>query len=128
MVVYGERSPEVMTMLEIADKELSNFQILESMPENKFLYLLSIASLYVRPNDIDSFGIVCADAVLSGTPVVASNVCDRFPGVTLFEAGNYQDFANKVNQCLLEDLKSSSKTTEQVYAEKIIQYEEVYRL
>lgn len=77
-----------------------NILVFWDTPENDFNYALSCASLYVRPTLKDSFGIACADAVSFGVPVVASDVCVRASGVTLFNYNDEFDFMEKASLAL----------------------------
>jgi glycosyltransferase involved in cell wall biosynthesis len=77
-----------------------------------FLFGLSNARLFVRPNHIDSYGVSVVDALQMGTPVVASDVCDRAEGALLFAAGDYDVFHKKVLEALaIDHLPSMSNTT-----------------
>lgn len=57
-----------------------------------FLMLQSRAALYLRPTQIDSCGIAVWDAVSLGTPVVASDVCERPRGCLTFPSAHYEAF------------------------------------
>lgn len=66
--------------------------------EQTFLAALAKSQAYLRPTDVDSWGIAVADAVLLNVPVIASTVCERFPGTILCEPNNYEQFAKYVEQ------------------------------
>lgn len=66
--------------------------------EDIFNYYLSKADLYVRPTLEDSFGIACADAVEFSTPVVASNVCKRYPGVHIYSVHSSNSLEEEIQE------------------------------
>lgn len=63
-----------------------NVHIMESLSEDNFNYLLSIADLYLRVNTEDSFGIAVADAINFGVRVIATAVCERYAGCFLISS------------------------------------------
>ena len=54
-----------------------------------FLAALAQSSGYLRMNSVDSFGVAVAEAVSLGIPVLATNVCDRYPGATLVDVDDF---------------------------------------
>jgi glycosyltransferase involved in cell wall biosynthesis len=71
------------------------------LPE--FIRVLQAADLYLRPNDVDSYGITVGDAIAVGVPAVASDVCPRHPGAILYPTADYQAF-EQVVQSVVDDL------------------------
>ena len=69
-----------------------NIKIFWSTEESAFNYALSKSLIYLRPTSKDSFGIAVADAASFGIKVLASDVCERYPGVNLFTPINYETF------------------------------------
>ena len=128
IITYGNSDESVTRMLKIAQQELKNVYIFSTINEGMFLHLLSRVSLYVRPNDVDSFGIACADSILLNTPVVASDTCTRYQGCKIFETGNYQDFEDAVDEGLRSTVKLSSKLVLAESRNKIQLYKKVYEL
>lgn len=88
LCLYGDG--ELRNLYE--DCQEANVQVFWNLAENDFNYLLSMAGLYVRPTERDSFGIACADAVGFGVPVIASDVCMRAPGVLTYPSGDDDAF------------------------------------
>lgn len=64
-------------------------------PEH-FLYLLAHCDVYVRPTLVDSCGVSVYEALMLGTPVVASDVCRRPPGVFLHKTGDASSLAQQI--------------------------------
>jgi hypothetical protein len=60
--------------------------------KSEFLAVLAKARMFARPNNVDSFGVSVLDALQVGTPVVASDVCERPIGAVVFQTDNYDSF------------------------------------
>jgi glycosyltransferase involved in cell wall biosynthesis len=91
--------------------------------ENNFLFMtqpcqfypiLMESDLFVRPTNIDAYGVSIAEAIYFKVPAVASDVCPRPDGTILFKSRNIEDFTFTVKDVLdnydrhkkkLEDLK-----------------------
>ena len=80
--------------------------------ENFMLYLSSL-DLYVRATTTDSFGLVVAEALEVGTPVVASDICERAKGTILYETGDNDDLKQKILSVLQGKNPSILKNQEQ---------------
>lgn len=100
LVIYGEFEKKCYEQVYEASRELDNFFIQSSVPNQDFLSMLKLCDCYVRPNAVDSYGLAVADACSLSVPVVASDVCERHPGAILFESGNFEQFDSKVEQAL----------------------------
>jgi len=90
LFVYGE-GPE-RARIQKQQKTQKNLRVFWDQDEANFNYALSRAKCYLRPNRIDSFGIAVADAVNYGVPVLASDVCPRYPGAHTFKIHTYESF------------------------------------
>jgi glycosyltransferase involved in cell wall biosynthesis len=75
----------------------NNFKFVFGQP---FTPLLAHARVFLRPTFQDGYGISVAEALYSGVPAIASDVCPRTPGTILFEAGNQADFLHKTHEVL----------------------------
>jgi glycosyltransferase involved in cell wall biosynthesis len=86
-VFYSDEDSDYKKKL--SDKIQSNpyMEILENLETNQFLSLLSQVDIYLRPNEIDSYGLVVAEAISMGKIVIASDICQRHKGATLFKTG-----------------------------------------
>ncbi|WP_345877392.1 hypothetical protein [Shewanella algae] len=130
VLLYGSTyDVEIKELLEEVDLKLDNLLMLNSVSPSSFIKLLSCIDIYVRPNSVDSFGLACADSILLGKKVVASDVCERFSGCTLFASGNYSEFEGKVIQSI-EDVKlEEGKFDMPTYIkDKKLQYSKAYGL
>lgn len=49
---------------------------------------LATSSVLIRPAKVDSYGLVIAEALLVGTPAIATDVCKRVAGTILYAVGD----------------------------------------
>ena len=54
-----------------------------------FLEALRHAKGYLRMNAVDSYGVAVAEAISLGLPVLATDVCERYPGATLVAVDDF---------------------------------------
>lgn len=90
--LYGSISKGYLQRLEAMVSERKHIRLLWGLELPAFLELLSAADVYLRPTAVDSFGIAVADAIQQGTPVIASDVCPRYPGAITYPSGDTQRF------------------------------------
>jgi len=90
--LYGKFDEEYYSLLKKIAGGNKNVTIFVDKDEGAFNYALAKSMFYLRPNFRDSFGIAVADAVSFGVPVLASDVCGRYPGAYLFKAISYESF------------------------------------
>jgi len=64
--------------------------------------LLKCVDLFIRPTLSDGASVSLQEALYFGTPVVASDVCERPAGTVLFKTGDQNDFVKKVSEVLNE--------------------------
>ncbi|MER0459738.1 glycosyltransferase [Aeromonas caviae] len=87
--LYGEFDPVYYSeLVELAGCN-DRISFFKNTNADLFNIYLSKASLYFRPNSIDSFGLVVADAISMGVDVIASDVCERYPGAYIFTPTSY---------------------------------------
>lgn len=98
--IYGDSDPDYVAKLTHKADSLETAFIVGTMPENDFNTLLKSAILYVRPSEVDSFGIAVADALSFGTPVLASDACDRANSVHVFNRFDMVEMAIKLEALL----------------------------
>lgn len=58
--------------------------------------LMKKVDLFIRPTVSDGASVSVQEALYFGLPVVASNVCERPPSVSVYRIGDQQDFTAKV--------------------------------
>jgi glycosyltransferase involved in cell wall biosynthesis len=63
-----------------------------------FTQLLSEIDFYIRPTCKDGDSVAVLEAIMLGVPVVASDVAERRPEVTLYEYGSSVSFINALEQ------------------------------
>ncbi|MAO68553.1 MULTISPECIES: glycosyltransferase [Idiomarina] len=92
--LYGNIDDEYLMTLKYYSKFSKRVKLIFNASQDSFNFYLSKAALYIRPTEIDSFGIAVADAVNFGVKVLASDVCKRYPGAYLFTPSNYDSLVN----------------------------------
>lgn len=113
-----ERYPRIGVIFALADdsEEIEYLNILQRKMidlgiQDNFLMLkgqrelwplLKRADLMLRPTNSDGDAISIREALYFGHAVVASDVCERPPGVTTFASRNIEDFEEKVSRVLSE--------------------------
>lgn len=97
--IYGEAnlSPieNLTDEIERFAKENSWVNLFSHIDRDAFFSVMLNSSIYLRMNSEDSFGLVVAEAIQHGIPVIATNVCERYPGTHLIEKDNF-NFLKKV--------------------------------
>lgn len=94
-LIGDEKYYEVSLRL-IAEKGLNkNILILQRMLPNGF-EVWKLSDLFIRPTLTDIEGISVKESLYEGTPVIASDVCERPPEAILFKNRNYEDLEKKV--------------------------------
>lgn len=84
LFLYGDRDQAVWNEIQ-KYSSFENIEIFWKVDGSTFNKILSEADVYLRPNSVDSFGIAVADAVNFGVKVIASDVCERYPGAQTFK-------------------------------------------
>lgn len=92
--LYGSFDEEYYNSLRSKVNDLHRIKFFINIDQESFNFALSHADIYLRPNLKDSFGIAVADAVSFGVKVLASDVCDRYPGSYLFTPSSYENFVD----------------------------------
>jgi hypothetical protein len=91
--LYGNVDDEYLKKLESYVNDTKRAKLIFNASQDSFNFYLAKSDIYIRPTEIDSFGIAVADAVNFGVKVLATDVCRRYPGTYLFTASNYDSFA-----------------------------------
>lgn len=101
--IYGDSDPSYADELQRAADLLDTVTLIGPLPENDFNILLQQAALYVRPAEEDAFGIAVADALAFGTPVLASDACDRADGTHVFPRFDMVAMGQSLEQILANE-------------------------
>ncbi|MFC0444254.1 hypothetical protein ACFOD1_02960 [Pseudidiomarina halophila] len=121
IVIYGEQSARLISELKTEYSNIENLLITNSWSQEVFLELQMSVDFYVRLNSEDSFGIAVADAVTLGVKVLASDVCERYPGTIIFpisEIENWHLYLNSepnVNFAIASEDLDSQNALRQLY-------------
>ncbi|TDQ60441.1 glycosyltransferase involved in cell wall biosynthesis [Maritalea mobilis] len=97
---YGNKDQEYISELKSAASQSKRISFLPEMSELEFNRYLSNSALYVRPAEVDSFGIVAADAICFGVPVLASDACKRADGCVVYKNKDYSQMATLLDRML----------------------------
>lgn len=98
-----------------------------NLDRESFYSILEKSNIYTRPTSIDSYGIVVADAVILGLDVIASNVCERFPGCSIYHANNKEEFNQLLDKAIDRAPKfKTSNDYEKIGLEYIDSYRKLY--
>lgn len=101
LCIYGEDSENLSkTIRQDACHATAKVHLVGALDEVSFNYLLQHCDIYVRANSVDSCGIALFDAMSFGVRVLASDVCRRPIGATLFQTGNYAELEEKLTAML----------------------------
>lgn len=107
-----------------------NMQLHEYLDEKEFSSVLNETNLYLRLNSVDSFGLVVAEAIDRKVDVLATNVCERYPGTFLVDVDDFDTVYDELifyfkNNQFSERLQVQTATTELVdYASLIKKLEQ----
>jgi len=96
---YGPRTP-FLSELERKARGMTNAKVVFGLSPGEFDMLLRRADVYVRPSDVDSFGIAVWDADANEIAVVASDVCRRPARARIHPSGARQTFLRLLREAL----------------------------
>jgi glycosyltransferase involved in cell wall biosynthesis len=95
IIGYGKN----LSVLDIWKEPLPpNLELLDQCPPDMFLEKMLEHNIYVRMNSVDSMGIGVCDAMYLGLRVIASDVCNRPVGVTLFPTDDKASFYSALTE------------------------------
>jgi glycosyltransferase involved in cell wall biosynthesis len=104
---YFNQMMNMIQELEIGNNFLFVIESIELYP------ILSRSNLFLRPTNTDSYGISVAEALFLGIPAVASDVCERPYGSSLFHNRDEDEFKDAVLHQLHPGEGSSIDKTEE---------------
>lgn len=93
----------------------------------EFWPILKKCDLFVRPTNIDDFGVSVAEAIYFGIPAIASDVCQRAKGAILFKSRNMEDFAEKALEVLVNYDVYKEQLKDVHFNDAVQEIVEVYR-
>lgn len=106
MLNYAKQRPNLLFAFFLYDmtesefnKILSDFKLMNCSFYKDLLPFDLISNLQkcthlIRPTTIDSFGLITAEAVQSGVKVLATDICERYRGVYLYNHSNDSCFSH----------------------------------
>jgi glycosyltransferase involved in cell wall biosynthesis len=102
--LYGEDSEGMLSGLRSRFEDAPFSQMYWDKGEEAFLAALNASSGYIRMNTVDSYGVAVAEAISLGKPVLATDVCERFPGASLTKPDDQGAVEAFVHQVVNGDL------------------------
>lgn len=90
--LYGDLNNDYFSLIKKNIDNNPRISLFLNRTSNSFNYALASAEIYLRPNSQDSFGIAVADAISFGVSVLASSVCERYPGTYIFKPDSFVSF------------------------------------
>ena len=87
--LYGSDSDNIHSIIMGKIQSLRNATVYQHIDSKSFFKILTSSDLYVRMNAVDSFGLVVAEAIEVGVEVVATDVCERYPGAYLLHKDDF---------------------------------------
>ena len=108
VVLYGIPDVEYLAELQQKVEKLDWVWIVPELSRQGFRSFLGETDLYLRATRKDSFGLAVCEALEAGTPVVASDVCERAEGAVIYPVDDQQEFSDKILQVLQKDSPASA--------------------
>lgn len=128
----GGGSDEIAYKNYISTNNLGSYCILTGRKENPYPYM-SIATLYIQPSNVESYGITIREAAIFNVPIIVSNIpafCEASLEINnlQFTSNEPQELANKIFGILTDieglergDYRASFKTKPNELSIKILQ-------
>jgi glycosyltransferase involved in cell wall biosynthesis len=79
----------LLSEIEKTIDSLSWVQLHSHLASGEFMAVMRGCNLYLRMNSADSFGLAVAEAIDNGLNVIATNVCERYPGAYLIDVDDF---------------------------------------
>ena len=79
---------QILQLVSAANSSRLNVKIYEDLPHEEMAGFYTFIDLFVRPSEVDSYGLCVTEALHAGTPVVATDVCPRPKTVRTYAPGN----------------------------------------
>lgn len=122
--IYGEDNEGMQEQLIKLASSKHYAKVYQFLGTEEFQALLHSSDLYIRPNSVDSYGLVVAEAINIGVPVIATNVCERYPGTYLIEKDDFATLKNNL-EIFIKEKKFSDNLPRAVNTKELVNYNEV---
>jgi len=83
----------------IAEKGIKDNFLFQTKPCQLYPILMK-SDIFVRPTNVDGYGVSLAEAIYFKVPAIASDVCPRPEGTILFRSRDIDDFTSKIKDVL----------------------------
>jgi glycosyltransferase involved in cell wall biosynthesis len=103
LVLYGTPDEQYLAGLRKRVETLDWVWILPELSRDEFRGFLGETDVYLRATRADSFGLAVCEAMEEGTPVIASDVCERGAGAIVYPVDDQAAFSRAILKVLLEE-------------------------
>lgn len=128
--LYGFDNDNLQSSLLQQVSEAGFANVFMHLDMNEFNVILENSDLYIRMNSVDSFGLVVAEAIDIGLDVIASDVCERYPGAFLIGCNDFDKLEETIRKYLvtgtLENLLPSSNSLTRSNIDFLEMYDSVW--
>lgn len=122
LCLYGSDSDGLLSKIIERCEKMVWVDVYMHMSVGEFGSLLKETDIYLRLNSVDSFGLVVAEAIELGVVVIATDVCERYPGANLISADFHDDLKYEVKH-LFKEKKLSGRLKVQSAVSDIMSHE-----
>ncbi|MBB1482041.1 glycosyltransferase [Pseudoalteromonas sp. SG41-2] len=128
--LYGFDTDNLLLAIKNKVQRLNKAEIFMHLDDKQFSKILDSTDLYLRLNSVDSYGLVVAEAIDRNIDVLATNVCERYPGTVLVNVDDFDTVYNELifyfeNKQFSDELQIQAVASDQVdYALLIKELEE----
>lgn len=102
LCLYGDDSENRREGLKKTASQNSQIYLYEYLQPDAFQQVLRITDIYLRPNEVDSYGVAVGEAISLGKVAIASDACDRFKGARIFSVGDKERFYELIDEAITE--------------------------
>lgn len=79
----------------LTDNNLEGKVLLYEVNDSEFYPIVKKCNLFIRPTNVDGYGVSIAEAIYYNIPSIASDVCRRPEGTVLFRSRDLEDLYSK---------------------------------
>lgn len=109
--LYGPVNRPLESALDAAARNSHGVTLRRDLDGWAFLSILQGSDIYVRASSVDAFGIAVADAIRLGLEVIATDVCDRYPGCRLVPAEDWDALRDALRAAIASRSRADDRRT-----------------
>ena len=109
-LIVGDGELRSLLEQQVQDLELENVVFLGNLPQDKLQKIYNIVDCSIVPSRKEAFGLVAAESLICGSPVIATNIGGLSEIVTedlgmLFEMNDYETLAQDIKMILTKEIE-----------------------